>query len=174
MSAASSGGVLSSVVLTASTIADSGSANAGSQLFVEWPCRTHVDLDLFGCAIANRQRELFLDVLHDRVVELVAGNAYRLRGDDAAERDDGNFGRATADVDDHVAAGLVDRHVGTDRGCHRLFDDVDGLARPGVFGRVLHGALLDAGDARWHADHHARSVETADADPLQQQPNHLP
>src|SRR3954452_9920212 len=51
-------------------------ADVGGQLFVERPRRSHVDLDLFGGAITDGERELFLDVLHDRVVELVAGDAH--------------------------------------------------------------------------------------------------
>jgi hypothetical protein len=51
-------------------------------------------------------------------------------GDDAAERDDRDLGRAAADVDDHVAARLVHRQVGADRCGHRLLDDVHGLAAP--------------------------------------------
>ena len=46
----------------------------------------------------------FLTYCMHGVVELVAGDADRLGGDDAAERDDGDLGGAAADVDDHVAA----------------------------------------------------------------------
>src|ERR1700745_3655396 len=40
-------------------------------------------------------------------------------------------------------------------GVHRLLDQV-GLARAGAQAGLLHGALLHAGDARRHADHHPR------------------
>ena len=135
--------------------------DVGGELVVERPARPHVHLDLLGGAIADREGELLLDVLHHRVVELVAGDADRLRGDDAAERDDRDLGGAAADVDDHVAARLVHRQVGADRRGHRLFDDVHRLARAGVLGGVLHGTLLDTGDARRHADHHARLAPPA-------------
>ena len=94
------------------------------------------------------------------VVELVAADADRLAGDDAAEGDDGDLGRATADVDDHVAGRLVDRQAGTDRRGHRLLDDVD-LAGAGCVAGVLDRALLDAGDAAGHADDDARARQGA-------------
>ena len=130
-------------------------ADVGGELFLQWPCRAHLDLDLLGRAVTDRQRVLLLDVLQHSVVEFVAGDADRLRRDDAAQRDHGHLGGAAADVDDHVAARLVDRQIGADRGSHRLFDDVDRLAGAGVLGSVLHRALLDAGDAGRHTDDHA-------------------
>jgi hypothetical protein len=67
------------------------------------------------------------------------------------ERDDGDLGRAAADVDDHVPGRLGDREPGADRGGHRLLDQED-LARAGGLGGLLDGALLDLGDAEGHAD----------------------
>ena len=81
-----------------------------------------------------------------------------LRDDDAAERDDGDLGRAAADVDDHVPGRLGDGQAGADRGRHRLLDQV-GLARAGRERRLLDRALLDAGDARRDADDDARVRE---------------
>ena len=51
-------------------------------------------------------------------------------------RDHGDLGGAAADVDDHVAGGLVDRQPGADRGGHRLLDDVD-PARAGLVAASL-------------------------------------
>src|ERR1700712_4549043 len=53
--------------------------------------------------------------------------------------------------------GAAPRQAGADRGSHRLLDQV-GLARAGAQAGLLDGALLDAGDARWHADDHPRVV----------------
>jgi hypothetical protein len=78
--------------------------------------------------------------------------------DDAAQREYGDFGRAAADVDDHRSGRLVDREPGADSGRHRFGDDVD-APRTGGVGRLGHRALLDAGDRRRHADHHARTRE---------------
>ena len=61
-------------------------------------------------------------------------------------RDDRDLGRAAADVDDHVAGGLVDGQPGADRGGHRLLDDVD-PAGAGLVAGLLDRALLDRGDA---------------------------
>ena len=82
-------------------------------------------------------------------------------GDDATERDDRDLGGAAADVDDHVAGRFVHREARADRGGHRLFDDVDGLARAGELCGFGHGALFDAGDARRNADDHAGMREAA-------------
>ena len=96
-----------------------------------------------------------LDVLDDRLVHLVAGDAHRLAVDDAGERDDGDVGRAAADVDDHVAGRLGDRHAGADRRRHRFLDQVH-FAGLGAVGAVFHRALLDLRDLRRHADDDAR------------------
>ena len=92
----------------------------------------------------------------DLLVHLVAGGADRVALDDAAEGDDGDLGRAAADVDDHAAGRLHDRQAGADRCRHRLFDQV-GLAGAGVEGGVVDGALLDLGDAAGDADDDARA-----------------
>ena len=67
---------------------------------------------------------LALDVLRDGLVHGVAGHADRLAVDDAGERDDGDVGRAAADVHDHVAGGFGDRQPGADRRGHRFLDEV--------------------------------------------------
>ena len=50
---------------------------------------------------------------------------------DAAERDDGDLGRAAADVDHHVPRRRLDREPDPDRGRHRLRDHEDFLG-PGA------------------------------------------
>src|SRR5690606_9763070 len=100
------------------------------------------------------ERVFLLDVVDDCEVELVAADTDRHARDDAAQGDHGDLGGATADVDDHVAGRLVHGEPGADRGGHGLLDDVN-LARPGRVPRVLDRALLDAGDARGHADNQA-------------------
>ena len=104
MSAASSGGVLSRVTFTASTMADTGSsmasrissvvvtivfgqagdevaaADLGVQLLLERPRRAERDLHLLGGALAEGEAVLLLDELDDRLVELVAADADRLAG----------------------------------------------------------------------------------------------
>ena len=94
-------------------------------------------------------------------------------GDDAPQRDDGHLRRAAADVDHHVAGGLVDGEPGADRRRHRLFDDV-GAARPRRDRRFLDRALLHPGDPGGHADDHARlGEEAALVHLLDEVPEHL-
>ena len=117
-----------------------------------------LDLDALGRALADEQVVLAADELRDRLVHRVAGHAHRLAVDDAGQRDDRDVGGAAADVDDHVARGFGDRQAGADRRRHPLLDEVH-LARLGAVGAVLHGAALDLGDLRRHADDDARADE---------------
>ena len=145
----------------------------GVQLLLERAGRAEGDLDLLGGALAEGEAVLLLDELDDGLVELVAADADRLAGDDAAEGDDGHLGGAAADVDDHVAGGLVDGQPGADGRGHGLLDDVGGLAGAGVLGRLLHRPLLHAGDARGHADHHAGLRPAALVHPVDEVAEHL-
>ena len=133
--------------------------------------RTDGDLDLFGRALADGDAVLAAHVVLDRGVDVERADPHRLERDDPAEADDRRLARATADVDDHVADRLVDRQVGADRSRHRLLDEV-GVGGAGAAGGVGDGATLDLGDRRRHADHDLRAGEPADADSLQQQPDH--
>ena len=67
----------------------------------------------------------------------------------------GDFRRAAADVDDHVARRVLHRKPDADRRRHRFFDQIN-FARAGVRGRFAHGALFHFGDAGRDRDHHAR------------------
>src|SRR5690349_10314873 len=88
------------------------------QLLLEGPRRPERDLHLLRGAIADGEAVLLLDELHDRLVELIATDADGLAAHDAAERDDRDLGGATADVDDHVAGGLLHREARADGGGH--------------------------------------------------------
>ncbi len=103
-------------------------------------------LDLFRRALADQQVVGALHVVDDGEVDLVARHADGFRKDDAVERNDGDLGRAAADVDDHVGRGFVDGETDAERGGERFGDGVH-LARAGVGGGLHHGALLDLGDA---------------------------
>ena len=129
-------------------------ADLGVQLFLELIGRSERDLDLFSRPLTESEAVLLLDERDDRLVKLVSADPDRLADDDAAERYHRDFCRAATDVHDHVAGRLVDGQTCTDRGRHRLLDDV-GLASACILGGFLHGTLLDPGDARRHADHHA-------------------
>src|SRR5262249_31707405 len=116
------------------------------------------DLDLLGPAFPDQQPVVLADVLDDRLVHLVARDPDRVAIHRAAHRDDGHLGRAASDVDDQVAARLVNRQARTDGRGRRLLDQVD-LARAGLQRRVAHRALLDLRDARRDAAYHAGPVQ---------------
>ena len=130
-------------------------ADLGLHLLGEREGGADLELHLLGRLLADHQLVLALDVVDDRLVELVAADADRLRHDDAAERDHRHLAGAAADVHHHVAGGLAHRQAGADRRRHRLLDQV-GLARSGRQAGLLDGALLDPGHPGGHADHHAR------------------
>ena len=178
MSAASSGGVLSRVNLTASTnccdglldgLPDLGAGehdrlgktgdevatpDLGGRLVGVRPGGPDRHLHLLGGALAEHEVVFLLDPGDDRLVELVTADADALGDDDAAERDDGDLGGATTDVDHHRSGRLVDRQTHPDGGRHRLLDGV-GAAGSGVIGRFFDGAPLNGGDAGGHTDHDA-------------------
>jgi hypothetical protein len=92
------------------------------------------------------------DVADDGFVHLVAADPDGPRVDDAAERQDGDFRRAAADIDHHRAGRLGDRQASTDGCGHRLLDQPH-LARAGALGGLLDGAAFHGSRTRRHADH---------------------
>src|ERR687895_1570340 len=99
-------------------------ADLGLHLLREREGGPDLELDLLGRLLPDHELVLALDVVDDRLVELVAADADRLRHDDAAERDHRDLARAAADVHDHVAGGLADGEPGADGGGPRLLDQV--------------------------------------------------
>ena len=87
----------------------------------------------------------------DGFVHLVTADADAGGIGKAAQAEHRNFGGAAADIDDHAADRLGDRHTGADRRRHRLLDQID-LGRAGVVGGIADGAFFDASRSRWHAD----------------------
>ena len=117
-------------------------------------------LDPLGRRFADQQIVVAADIGDDRLVHLVAADAHRGGVGKAAQREHRDFGGAAADIDDHRADRLGHRHVGADRGGHRLVDQAD-LAGAGVGGGVADRAALDRGRARGHADHDLGIAEQA-------------
>ena len=134
--------------------------------------RADLELDLLGRLLADQQLVLALDVIHDRLVELVAADADRLRDDDPAERDHRDLAGAAADVDDHRAGRLADRKPGADRGRHRLLDQV-GL--PGARRRQASSTARFSTPVTpdGHADDHPRMRPAVLVDLLDEVPEHL-
>src|SRR5262249_491593 len=116
------------------------------------------DLDLLGPALPDQQPVVLADVLDDRLVHLVARDPDRVAIHRAAHRDDGHLGRAASDVDDQVAARLVNRQAPTDgRGPPPPYSLHP--ARAGPQRRRAPRAVVALRDARRDADYHARPVE---------------
>ena len=86
-------------------------ADLGLDLLLHRVGGADLELDLLGGLLADQQLVLALGVVDDRLVELVAADADRLRDDDPAERDHGDLAGAAADVDDHRAGRLADRQA---------------------------------------------------------------
>src|SRR3954454_14610371 len=147
-------------------------ANLGLHLLFERERRADLQLDLFRRLRPDHQLVLALHVIRDRLVDLVAADANRLRDDDAAQRNDRHLGGAAADVDDHVPARLAYRQPGANRGGHWLLDEV-GLARAGGQTGLFDRALLDPGDARGDADNDARMGPAVLVDLLDEVTEHL-
>src|SRR5690606_1559228 len=114
---------------------------------------SNLALDALGRPVPDEQVVVSLEVLNDGVVQLVAAHANRLVDHDARERDDGDLRRAAADIDDHVADGLL--YIQPDADCrrHGFIDEID-LPRTGMLCRVTDGTLFHLGDAARHADDH--------------------
>ena len=133
---------------------------------------TDLDLDLLSGLHTDEQLVGALDVLDDRLVELVATNADRLRHNDATKRDDSNLSCAAADVDDHVARWFRNREPGANCSGHRLFDQV-GNARTGRECGLFNRTLLDARHTRRNADNDARMGPAVLMDLVDEMAEHL-
>ena len=118
-----------------------------SSSVVERDCGPDLELEILGGLLADRRRMDPLQVILDRVVEVIAADPKGFRDDDPAECDHGHLARSAANVDDHVAGGLRDRQLRADRGRDRLLDQVY-LAGAGSEAGLLDRPLLDLGDAR--------------------------
>ena len=118
-------------------------ADLGIGLIGKWPGRSDGHLELLSRPVAQEEVVFLLHPVDDCLVDLVSGDANALGDHDPAKADHGDLGGATADVDNHRAARLVDRQVDSDAGSHRLFDRV-GPASTGVIGGLFdgRGALL--------------------------------
>ena len=115
-------------------------------------------MSILSCSavcVADAERKVLLDVFDDGLIHFVAGDADGAADDDVGQAEDGDFGRAAADVADHAGHRLGDREPGADAGRFGLFDQID-AAGAGAFGAVEDGPLLDRRDASGDGNHHAR------------------
>ena len=111
--------------------------------------------DVFRGLVANAKIEMLFGVIGDGVVEPITRAFHGVGRDDAAKRDDRDINRATADVNDHVPARLVNGDARADGREDRLFHHIR-VARAGFQRGFHHGAPFGRGDARRHRNHHFR------------------
>src|SRR5579864_1034779 len=113
--------------------------------------RADFNFNLLGGALTDEQIVFALQVMHYRLVHFVSGDAYRAGVNDAAHGNDGDVGRAAADVHHHVPGRLLDGQTGADGGGHGLLDEID-FAGARAIGGVLHGALFHRRNFAGNAD----------------------
>src|SRR5205814_4565597 len=115
-----------------------------------------LDFNSLGHLLADGHIVSFAHVTDDRLVEVVTGDALGAADGDVGQGNDGDFGGAAADIDDHAGGGLGDGETRADRGGHGLFDQVD-AACAGALGAVEHGAFFNGGDPGRYCDDDARA-----------------
>src|SRR3989338_54715 len=93
-------------------------------------------------------------------LHLAPADADRFRVDDVRERDDSHLFRAAADIDYHVAGGLLYRKAYADRCGYGLLDQIY-LAGTRSLGRIFDRAFLDFGYARRYGDDHEGSDQNS-------------
>jgi hypothetical protein len=100
--------------------------------------------------------------LDDSLVEFVAGHAHTAAEDDTCEGNKGDFGCSAADVDDHVAGGLLNGEPDADSRGHRFFNEIN-FARPGVRSGIFDRALFHFRDPGRDGDDHPGTHHAATA-----------
>src|SRR5207249_11287262 len=119
------------------------------------------DFTFLVCALADPQIVGALHVLYDRLVQLIAGHAHASAKYNSGERNKGDLRRASTDIDDHVASGILHWKSHADCCCHRFFDQIN-FPRTGMRGTFAHRALFHLSDSGGNRDHDSRSrVHTA-------------
>ena len=94
---------------------------------------------------------LAAQVADDRLVHPVATNADRARINNVAQRQNRNLGGAAANIDNHVAGGVCDRHSGTNRRRNR-FGNQSRTPRTGGQNRGADCTLFNRGRAVGHTN----------------------
>src|SRR3989344_2561233 len=117
--------------------------------------RTDANLDVFRCPLAQEYLELVADVADDVFIELVSPPMEFFGTHNAAEGENCHICRPPANIYNHHADGVVDRHADADGRGNRLFNNVH-FARAGADTRVLYRAALNVRDARGGSHYNAR------------------
>ena len=112
-------------------------------------------LDVFSRAFTNQQRMDFHHVVFDRIVHRVTAAFHTFGFHDVRQRNDGDFGRTAADIDDHATRRFRHRQFHADGARQRLFDKTH-FARARLFRAVLHSARFNFIDTVRHGDDDTR------------------
>ena len=107
-----------------------------------------------------RRPQTAAEVFDDGLVHLIAADSYAVARDDIAEADDGHFGGAGADIDDHAGDGFGDGEADAD--CGGLRDaDQEHLAGAGAMGAGEQCAFFDGGQSAGGGHQQARAQAEA-------------
>src|SRR3989344_4503458 len=117
--------------------------------------RTDANLDVFRCPLAQENLELVAGVADDSFLLLVSRDVEVFSTPRAAGGDLVVSCRPPANIYNHHADGVVDRHADADGRGNRLFNNVH-FARAGADTRVLYRAALPVRDARGGSHYNAR------------------
>ena len=103
-------------------------------------------LDALGHTFADLHVVLAAHVLLDIGRKVIARDADGVVRHNTSQRDDGDFGRATSYVHNHVAFRRFYVDADTDSGGHGFEDEVN-VTSTSMLGRVAHGTELHFGTA---------------------------
>ena len=95
--------------------------------------RPNLNFNFFGRALAYHQIIGAFHVLDDRLIQFVASHTHAAAENDPGKGDQRDFGRASADVDNHIAGWILHRQTHANRRRHRFFDQIN-LTSTGVSG----------------------------------------
>ena len=137
--------------------------------------RTHIDFDQFGRTFSHFHIMLTPHILLYVVRQIVTGYPYRIVRHDTTQRNNGNFGRTTTDIHNHISLGSLNVKSYTYRGSHRLINHIY-ISSSGMLRRVAHRTNFNLGTSRRNTYYHTqrrREPMTFGANHLYHTSNHL-
>ena len=100
-----------------------------------------MDLDTLSHALRNLHVVLTAHILLDVGCQIVTSDTDGVIAHNTAQRDDGDLGGATADINNHVALWGLDVDTNANGCCHRLKNEVN-ITTIGMLGRVANSTKL--------------------------------
>ena len=97
---------------------------------------------------------------HDCFIHVISGHPNRVTGGNVTQRNNGNLCGTATDVDHHGTPGLFDWKPGTQRGSHRLRNQID-PSRPSTFSRIDDRIFFDCSNSAWYRDDHPWAHDSA-------------